>query len=162
MKVHLKKPQRWVAFIVAALAAVISAAACNKIFGESELSHWWLIPAIGSSLLVVVFGYFLATAIPATEASAGNLRAGTMSVSVGAAAVLAFGAASVALYMLDEPPGAAVTTALDQKPSTSASRWISECVIACCGEASNISRGNSMAKLATSATDASSEMPTSP
>lgn len=107
MKVHLKQPQRWVAFVVAALAGVIAAAACNKILGESELSSWWLIPAIGASLLVVVFSYFLTATVPAAEASAGHLRAGTVAVSAGAAAVLVFGGASAALYVLDETPGAA-------------------------------------------------------
>ncbi|GAB2954583.1 peptidase inhibitor family I36 protein [Nonomuraea fastidiosa] len=118
MKVHLNQHQRWIVVLIIALATVMTAVNCSKIFGESKLASLWFIPAIGYAILGVVFGSFLASSVPADEATT---RAGAISVSIGAVAVLALGSTSAALYTLDEPSNTTRGATANRNPAPIAS-----------------------------------------
>ena len=117
MKVHLKRRQRWITALIIALATVMTAVTCEKIFGDGKLAPLWFFPAIGFALLAVVFGYFMTPFGATGEATASTVRAGTVSVSAGTAVLLVLGLISVALNALDEPADATGSTSTDRTPN---------------------------------------------
>lgn len=122
MKVHLEPRQRWITALIIALATVMTAVTCEKIFGDGKLAPLWFFPAIGFALLAVVFGYFMTPFGATGEATASTVRAGTVSVSAGTAVLLVLGLISVALNALDEPADATggATAGRAPNPATSA------------------------------------------